>query len=82
MCQNIRHIMSKYNVTYHALLYMSVIKYRCKEMWNINVNAIYYDYENIIRELVVMKDCNNAAVLNKEGCNAVISYLSTTYFVF
>ena len=28
-------------------------------------------------ELVEMKDCNNDAVLNKEECNAVISYFST-----
>ena len=46
-------------------------------MWNINVNATYYDYTNMICELVVMNDCNNDAVLNKEKCNAVISYLST-----
>ena len=48
--QNVRHIMSKYNVTHHELLYMSMnaIKYKCKEMWNINVNATYYDYANMI----------------------------------
>ena len=33
----------------------------------------------MIYELVVMKDCNNDAVLNKAECNAVISYLSTIY---
>ena len=42
-------------------------------MWNINVNATYYDYTNFICEFVVMKDCNNDAVLNKKECNAVIS---------
>ena len=56
---------------------MSVIKYKCKEMWNINVNATFYDYTTIICELVVMKDCNNGAVLNKEECNSAISYLNT-----
>ena len=71
--------MSKYSVTHHELLYMSVsaIKYKRKKIWNINVNATYYDYTNIICELVIMKDCNNDAVLNKEESNAVISYLST-----
>ena len=45
MGQNIRHIMSKYNVTHHELLYMrlSAIKCKCKEMWHVNVNATYYD---------------------------------------
>ena len=75
MGKNVRHIMSKYNMrymTHHELLYMpmSAIKHICKEIWNINVNASYY-------ELVEMKDCNNDAVLNKEECNDVISYLST-----
>ena len=49
----------------------------CKEMWNISVIATYYDNAKIICELVEMKDCNSDAVLNKEECNAVISYLST-----
>ena len=56
---------------------MSAIKHQCKEMWNIIVNATFYDYAKIICELVEMKMLNNAAVLNKEECNAVISYLST-----
>ena len=79
MGQNVRHIMSKYNVTHHDLLYlpMSAIKCTCREMWTINVNVTYYDYANMICELVEMKDCNNDAVLNKEEYNAVISYLST-----
>ena len=66
MGQNARHIMSKYNVTYHELSYMPInaIKYRCKEIWNINVNATYYDYGNMICELVVTKDCNNDTDLN------------------
>ena len=46
-------------------------------MWNINVIATYYDNANMICELVKMKDNNNDAVLNKEACNAMISYLST-----
>ena len=37
-------------------------------MWNININVTYYDYANIICELVVIRDCNNDAVLNKEEC--------------
>ena len=43
MGQNVRHIMSKYNVTHQELLYMplSAIKYKCKEMWHISVNATY-----------------------------------------
>ena len=49
-----------------------IIKYKCKEMWNINVNATYYDYTNIICELVV-NDRNNDFVVNMEECNAVIS---------
>ena len=57
---------------------LSAIKYKCKEMWHINVNATYYDYANMICDLVEMKDCNNDAVLNKEECNVAISYLSTT----
>ena len=79
MGQNVRHIMSKYNMTHHELLYtpMSAIKHKCKEMWNSNVNAIYYDNANISFELVEMKECNNDTVFNKEECNAVISYLST-----
>ena len=54
MGQNVRHIMSKYNMTHHELLYMpmSAIKHKCKEMWNSNVNATYYDNANIICELV------------------------------
>ena len=34
MGKNVRHIMSKYNMNHHELLYMplSVIKYKCKEM--------------------------------------------------
>ena len=81
---NVRHIMSKYNMTHHELLYMpmSVIKHKHKEMWNINVNATYYDNTNMICELVEMKDCNNGDVLIKEECNAVISYLSTIYNLF
>ena len=77
--QNVRHIMSKNNMTYHELLYMpmSVVKHKCREMWNININATYYDNSKMICEVVEMKDCNNDAVLNKEECNAVISYLST-----
>ena len=35
------------------------------------------DNANMICELVEMKDCNNDDVLNKEECNAVISYPST-----
>ena len=42
-------------------------------MWNINVNATCYDYENMICELMVMRDYNNDAVLNNKECNAVIS---------
>ena len=76
--KNVRHIMSKYNMTHHVLLYtpMSAIKHKCKEMWNINVNATYYDNAKIICELVEMKHCNNDNVLNMEECNAVISHLS------
>ena len=55
-------------------------------MWNINVNAIYFDHDhdcvNMICELVLMKGCDNGPVLNKEECNAVISYLRTICFVF
>ena len=56
---------------------MRAIRHKCKEMWNINVNATYYDNAKNICELVEMKDCNNDAVLNKEKCNAVISCLTT-----
>ena len=71
--------MTNLQVNLHELLYMpmNAIKHKCKEMWNINVNATYYDNANMICELVGMKDCNNDDVLNKEECNAVISYLST-----
>ena len=37
----------------------------------------YNDNAKIICDLVEMKDCNSDAVLNKEECNAVSSYLST-----
>ena len=79
MGQNVRHIMSKYNMTNHELLYtpMSAVKHKCKEMRNGNVNATYYYNANMIYELVEMKDYNNDAVLNKEECNALIAYLST-----
>ena len=42
MGQNVRHIMSQYNMTHHELLYMpmSAIKNKYKEMWNIIVNAL------------------------------------------
>ena len=45
MGQNVRHIMFKYNMTHLELLYthVSTIKHKCKEMWNINVNATYYE---------------------------------------
>ena len=46
MGQNVRHIMSKYNVTHHELLYMPMRAIKYKEMWNINVNATHYDYAN------------------------------------
>ena len=50
---------------------MSAIKHKCKEMWNININATYYDWANMICELVVMNDCNNDDIL----CFlAVVSY--------
>ena len=54
MGQNVRCIMSKYNMTHHELLYMpmSAIKHKCKEMWNISVNATYYDNANMICEFV------------------------------
>ena len=76
MGHNVRHIISKYNMIHHELLYMP-IKHTCKEMWNVNVNATYIDNANTICELVEMKDCNNDTVLNKEECNALITYLST-----
>ena len=79
MGQNVRHIMSKYNVTYHEILYapMSAIKHKRKEMWNINVNATYYDNANNICELVKMKNCKNYALLNKEEYDDVSPYFST-----
>ena len=79
MGQNVRHMMSKYNMTHHELLYMpvSAVKHKCKEMWNGNVNATYYYNANMICELVEMKDYNIDTVLNKEECNALITYLST-----
>ena len=79
MVQNVKHIISKYNVKHHELLYMymSAIQFKCKETRNINGNSAYCDWANMICELVVIGDCNNDAVLNKEECNAVISYLST-----
>ena len=40
-------------------------------MWYINVSVTYYDYASMISEMVVMKDCNDDAILNKEQCNAV-----------
>ena len=42
MGQNVRHIMSKYNMTHHELFCtpISAIKYKCIEMWHINVNAM------------------------------------------
>ena len=55
---------------------MGAIKHKCKEMWNINVNAAYYDYANMICELVALRDGNNDAVLNREECSDVISHLS------
>ena len=50
MSENVRHITSKYDMTHHELLYMPMIaiKYKCKEMWNISVNATYYDNAKII----------------------------------
>ena len=48
---------------------MSAIKYKCNKIWNINVNATYYDYAKMICDLVM----TNGAVLNKEECMAVIS---------
>ena len=70
MGKYVRHIMSRYNTTHHELWCtpMSAIKHKCKEMWNINVNA------KMICELVEMTDCNNET---EEECNAMISYLST-----
>ena len=57
---------------------MSAIEHKCKEMWNINVNAIYYDTLTMQNySWIGGNDCNNDAVLNKEECNAMISYLST-----
>ena len=42
-------------------------------MWNINVNAIYYDNANFICKLVViMRNFNNDAVLNKEERNEIM----------
>ena len=38
-------------------------------------------HTNLICELVVMKDCNNDAVLNKEECNAVISKYNIICFL-
>ena len=72
------------HITHQELLYtpMSAVKHKCKEIWNVNVNATYYDNANMICELVEMKDYNNDAVLNKEECNALIAYLSTIQFVF
>ena len=57
MGKNVRHIMSKYNMTHHELLFtpMSTIKHKCKEMWNINVNATYCDNTTTICELVEIK---------------------------
>ena len=51
MGKNVRHIMSKYNMTHHELLHMpmSAVKHKCKEMWNIDVNATYYD--NVTNDL-------------------------------
>ena len=59
MGQNVKHIMSKYNVTHHELLHihMSAIKYKCKEMCKIYVNAAYYHYANMICLSVVMRYC-------------------------
>ena len=50
MGQNGRHIVSIYDVTQHELLLvpMSAFKYKCREMWNINVNATCYDHAKII----------------------------------
>ena len=70
MGQNVRHIMSKYHMTHHELLYTptSAIKHKCKEVWNIDVNVTYYDNVIMICELMEMKDSNNDAILNKEEC--------------
>ena len=43
------------------ILYL-YIKYKCKEMWDINVNATYYDYANMICELWILSP-------NKDGTN-------------
>ena len=81
MGQNVRHIMSKYNVTNLELLYMPLcaINHKCKYIWHIIGNAAYYDHTNMFCKLVVKKDYNDDAVLNKGECNAVILYLSTIF---
>ena len=79
MVQNVRHIISKYNLTHHEVLYMyiSAIKFQCKEMRNVYGNAEYYDYANMICELVVIRYCNNASVLNSK--HNIICFLMAVF---
>ena len=74
MGQNVRHIISKYKVTHHEILYMpmSAIESKCKELCFINVNATYYDCTNMICKMVIMKNRNIVAIIV-----TMISYLST-----
>ena len=50
-------------------------------MWYINVNATYYEYSTVIRELVVMKYCNCDAILKRKNV-MLLCYISAQRSVF
>ena len=88
MCKNVKHLRYKYDLSMDDIMNMSKFKLKehCNAKWLSKVNPLYPMYANIIKEMILMKDCrsdfivNNVIVerwLSNEQCKYVIVSLYT-----
>ena len=74
MGKNVRYVMSKYNLTHGELVDLpkAYIKQRCNAIRKNEINVEYFDYANIIRDLVNMKDLCYDTIFTEEECNVLV----------
>ena len=80
MGKNVRYVMSKYNLTHGELVDLpkAYMKQRCNDIRKNEINVEYFDYANIIRDLVNMKDLCYDTIFTQEECNEIIECISTS----
>ena len=78
--RNITHLMCKYDLVIDDMLSLSKqkIKNHCLNKWMSGIKDEYPMYAQIIKDMILMKEGNDASIFTIDECNCIIDFCSIT----